>query len=113
MERILSSDEVSDYTSISLARKYNTPIQDTLNAKISLIEKELIAAIEGRDSGLIGPEIQKKINDLKKNLEENIKLLTKKENKAKLTRKYRLQRKQALSIIKTENPDVAKALHVS
>lgn len=111
---ISSSDEERDTESTissSTNRQYTTPAQDLLKAKINLQEKELAAAIEGRDSGLAGLDIQNKIDQLKKDLETNKKKLSSKQNQAKLSKKYRMERKQALSILKNENPDTAKALH--
>ena len=57
------------------------PAQDSLKNNISFLEKKLIFAIEGRDSGLARNDVQKEINRVKKINRNNQKKLIAKEKK--------------------------------
>ncbi|XP_051165301.1 uncharacterized protein LOC127284060 [Leptopilina boulardi] len=72
------------------------------------IELDSPIRVEERDSGLSGPEIQKEIDKLRKDLEAKKKLLVTKKAKAERERKYRLQRKETLNALRKENPDVIR-----
>lgn len=112
---MLEADQVSAVKTAESenCRVYATPAQDSLKAKISLLEKQLIAAIEARDSGLSKSDIQKDIDKLRKEIQDCRKLLTSKEGNAKRSKKYRDEARELLKKIKTEAPDLAKAIHVN
>lgn len=94
-------------------KKYLTPAQDALSAQINFNEKQLIAAIDGRDSGLAESGIQKKIDKLRKQISTDKKKLKTAKSKALKQKKYRLDRSKALQMIKADHPNIAKSLHVS
>lgn len=108
---IIDSQNRSD--PIVTIKKYPTPAQDTLNLSISFKEKQLIALIEGRDSGLAQPNVQKEIDSLRKKIKLEKKKLKTAIKKASNQKKYRLDRNKTLLAIKSENPKLAKKLHVS
>lgn len=108
-----SGESDADCTEPSTKRQYLTPAQDSLKAKISLTEKRLLAALDGRDSGLAESGIQNEIDKLRKDLQSHQKQLKETHDRANRQKKYRDQKQQILKDLKIEKPSLAKTLSVS
>lgn len=106
------SDGSSADTSPKTNRLYTKPAQEALQTEISFLEKKLLVEIEGRDSGLGLRGVNKRIADMKKDLEDKKKLFAAKISKAKRQKKYRDESRETLLLYKRENPQSTKALKV-
>lgn len=115
MGKVAQSNENQENSSArdnNAVRKYATPAQDSVKSQLIFLRKQLSAAIEGRDSGLAQPGIQKDIIKLRKEIATKQSVLKAKESKAERQKKYRAERQNTLKKIAEARPDLVKNLHV-
>lgn len=68
--RIVTSNDEEEDDDPQTEKAFPTPAQDRLNAKIKVLETQLVAQFSLRDSGLAPEGIQKQKESTKKELEQ-------------------------------------------